>query len=338
MTLPVRRLVGLLLLALPGVARAQSGYLKLTAPVDTMLVVVDDDLAHFRRLISGDSLELSAGTHRIAVASKRSYDFLFRPTSPAGRTLTQPIPLTMRKPGSNPDVSYVFQSSYPRLVWGGNLLVVTDYDSDIYIDGRFAGRGQVKLDTTAGTYRVRTENAIAGSSEQRVVVRRDRLWVTEMFNKPDKGRVRRWSWLPGGGQWVKSQPLKATAMVGLTTVGIGGIVAGAGSLHSKSEVLSDDELNRLLQQYRESRNTTLTTQIGVTLARQADLAREDARSRKLLYGGIGLAGAAYLWSVADAWLVAPRGGYRDRRIDPKVILAPFLAENRTGLRLQIAFR
>jgi len=160
--------LGVILLMLVQGAQAQpatpdsTGYLRLVVHLDSVFVYFNDDYHNYQRIDSVAVLELPAREHKITLASARAYDYEFYQAITPGDTATYSVRLSTR---INPKAFYRY-SSYPVLRTNATLMVFTDEDSEIFIDGQAAGRGMVKKDLEPGAYTVETRHPRAGDKKQ----------------------------------------------------------------------------------------------------------------------------------------------------------------------------
>jgi len=114
------------------------GFLKIeVVEVDSFYVVVNNDFSNVYHFASGDSIALEQGIFRITLAKAYFRDVSFRAT--IREEETRSIRAHMYALTNLPATKK--QSSFPRIHWGAGTVVVSDHDSDIYVDGEYSGTG-----------------------------------------------------------------------------------------------------------------------------------------------------------------------------------------------------
>lgn len=305
------------------------GYLtvKMGEHVDSLYVIVDQRYSSPHFIANGKTVALPAGERYLTVATKRTRDLSFSATVRADEADTVRVSL-ISEPSRE---EYLNRSSYPVLRSGGaNLLVLTDRDSRVFVDDVPQGMGAAQLRVSPGRHFVRTVHAESGHTEREVFVQGDppRLTRTEMHNKPSRAKIRLGSLVPGLGQLYKRQNVKGLALLG------GFVVTAVGGAQQHLAFLDrNHEYETTRGLYQRVRSEEEALRLGNESEHLYGAARGAYRRRNVL---LGLAAGAYLYSVFDAWLDRPEGGYRtpqagNRRVEP------LLGARAQGLRLVVPF-
>jgi len=324
--------LGVILLMLVQGAQAQpatpdsTGYLRLVVHLDSVFVYFNDDYHNYQRIDSVAVLELPAREHKITLASARAYDYEFYQAITPGDTATYSVRLSTR---INPKAFYRY-SSYPVLRTNATLMVFTDEDSEIFIDGQAAGRGMVKKDLEPGAYTVETRHPRAGDKKQQVhiVANRPRLVIVELYNRPTKGQSRALGIVPGASQFYKRQAIKGVLFLGVIAGG-----AAAAYLKHQSFVDENDRYEVMLSRYQSAFSEEDALRFGDEAEAQYDLTIKEADARDVL---IGAAVGLYLLNMIDAW-IAPGSGFRSKPSGIDYFVTPVTTPTGSGVRLALRF-
>jgi hypothetical protein len=294
--------------------------------LDSFYVFIDSDFRQYRKIFKNDSLQLPVGPRKITVVSEFSSDFELVVEIFAGKTTVHRLTV-----GKTRERNFLLsRSSYPRISWGANLLIYTDEDSDILINGKWVGRGAVKIDTVAGSYNIVARHEFAGSTSRTVFVRANRLALLEMYNKPQKGVSRGLSLMPGFSQFYQGKKVKGAMFFGLTLTG----VILANKFQNSFEENNFDYEN-LVRTYQGVDNETDALRVGDQLQKSYDDSRRNARLRDTF---LIAAAVVYLGNFIDAWVKGPKSGYREiKPFNPNRNLVLLRNDNMLGIRFAIHF-
>ncbi len=298
-----------------GAPQVEFGYLRLHANVPSFFVAAYDNFRRSYYLTTGDSIPLVEGSHNITVAIPYSSDARFTVTIKKGETLNKNIFFGEQDVLLDEKKLFAY-NSYSRMRWRANLVVVTDDGSEILINGRLIGHDVVKLDTLAGWYKIVARHPHAGSSEQLVLVKDNRLTYVELYNKPEKHELRRRSYVPGRSQFYRNDKWLGSAFVAGTVVPL--ILAVR---YQATFLKKETDYRNFLWAYRTISEQQTAFDAGVELQEKYELARAEQRKRNT---ALFIAGAVYLLNILDAFR-KPKSGYRVekplrswQRIEPAV--------------------
>ncbi len=278
------------------------GYLNFKTNIDSFYVYVDGDIENYKKISRFDSLKLSVGTRKITISSEFIRDKTFDIEIVENTVMEYRINF-----GSKILIRDILleNSSYPRIYHRANLIVLTDDKSDIFIDGEWAGRGEVKVDTLIGLYVVETRHKHAGSSKKKIKVKSNRLAILKMYNKPHRKASKLLSAFPGASQFYQKRRLIGIFIFGIT-------VAGAVITHNYHQTFKDknNEYEILLSNYRNANTEANALRLGDQLQSAFDSADDAAQIRNVfLYATLG----AYALNLLDAILMKQKSGYRLER-------------------------
>jgi hypothetical protein len=313
------RITGMLLLLLTGLTCAGysqnketeenegpfPGYINVAVDqIDSFYVVVNNDFSNVYRFASGDSLALEEGNYRITLAKAYFRDVNFRVSIREGEM--RHLRANMNALANLPETKK--RSSYPRIHWGAGTVVVSDHDSDIYVDGEYSGTGlavvhhgerfTMESRNPAGDVRSRTFSHTEASFE-----------VFELYHRPDRNRARQWAILPGAPQLYKNQYLKGV----LIASGFS-IVTGL-AVHNESRFRSYNRDYKDIQTlYSRETDPGRAIQLGNEAEGLFDQAKSYSTRRNYLLLS---AAIIYAYGILDG-ISSPPGGFRNNNltIDP----------------------
>jgi len=282
------------------------GYLKVEVrDLDSVYVAINDNFDSVLKIASGDTLSLMPGTAKVRIIKEYYLDVVRAFEIKEGEIrsiVTQLLPVRGSKPLSR-------RSSYPRLFWAANNFILSDPDTDLFVNGKYVGSHYARIDTvgkfevqgvhTSGAEFTKTFNSEAGTP----------FHFHQKHLKPSRSNARLLSFLPGGSQLYKKQNLKAVSFSAA-------IIAGA-ALASSYEFQyqnSISEFNELNTKYKSANNAEEAFRLGSEAEVAHDRSVRLSKNRnRVLYG----VGVVYLVNIVDGF-IAPAIGYRDknRSIDP----------------------
>lgn len=298
------------------------GYLQLSVTdQDSFYVVINNRFDEAMEIASGDSIELEAGRIHFRIVKRYYMDVQRFVTIEANKT---------KKVGTNliqvrGDDNRGRRSSYPRLFWEGNNFVLSDPNTDLYIDGEYTGTQYVVVDTTRefeirGVHPSGKEFSASFMPDGGVSFNLHQRYV-----KPSRSKARALSMLPGGSQFYKGQRLRAIA-VSLATLG------GAALAYSYETRYQDsmDTYNRLNIKYKSSRNPEEAYVLGNEAEEAYSESVSLAKTRNRFIYGTAL---VYVANIIDGF-IAPSIGYRNknRTINPYLDFDPAYKQPVIGVK------
>lgn len=269
---------------------------KEAAP-DSFYLVIDQDFEMIRYHAKTDTISVSAGEHRLTIIEADSKDAVLSVDLLPGDTLNRAVSLS---PIRNPK-EQIRHSAIPVIENGANLYVITDSDTDIYIDNVQVSSGEAMALTTDSIIVVETRHPMMGTLRKEILPRPDRMTVLELFHRPNRSTAMTRSLIPGVGQFYKREPVKALVAAGLVVGSIGYGVKLAVDAHDLNE-----DYKLLSRKYYGTPNEILAVEYGAETHDAYVRARNVAKRRNLV---LGAAAGFYLLSIVDA-AIAPRGGFR----------------------------
>ncbi len=282
------------------------GYLKLTvSDQDSFYVAINNNFDEVLKIASKDTLTYKAGVNQIRIIKKYYLDFVRNITIEEDKIKN--IHLSLIPTRGNEQMSR--RSSYPRLFWGANNFILSDPETELFLDGEYAGTQYAMVDTTRrfeirGVHLSGEEFSKSFSPGKEVPFNFHQRYV-----KPSRSKARTLSLLPGGSQLYKKQTLKAVAFSVFT-------LGGAALAYSYETLYQDAkaDFERLNTLYRRANSPGEAFQLGTEAKKAFDKSVNLSVVRnRILYGTTIL----YLVNIVDGF-IAPSIGYRDesQKIDP----------------------
>jgi hypothetical protein len=264
---------------------------------DSIYIVIDEIYTQCEKKSIFDYIQIPAGNRKIRIITKDYDDFLLNVTISEGDTVTQQVFFSKTLSGDR----YQLNSSYSWAETGTNVTIITDMDSEVFIDGILIRQGTVKADLSLGPHKIETRNMLVGTSKSNVNILSKKQRKLFMFNRPDRRRAQWLSIFPGASQYYKGEKVKSSIFTGLTTICL--------AISIKYQLSFRDENSKYeWSKYHYIREgTDLVVRRGDITQELYDSAKYNAKMRDIfLYSGIGI----YLLNIIDGLFNDPDGGYR----------------------------
>ena len=276
------------------------GFLHVKMNLDKAYLVADGDFNEARSITNMSTVRLSAGKHTIVLVHPKSVDRDFK-VQIGTDSLTE---YTICFDTTVDAGSLHHWSSYSRILFGANAVIVSDDDADIFVDGKLRGKGTLKTDLSKGTHLLKSIQSQAGETEKKVEVVFKSVSVFEMYNKPDRHTLWWLSVLPGAGQLYKDEKTKGYLLLGST---VGSLLT---TYLSQQQYRRDNRVyESLLAQYNAATNEASATRLGNDTQAQHNIIRRDIWIRN---GSLIASAVLWAFSLVDA-LGEPESGYRITR-------------------------
>ena len=277
------------------------GYLRIVTNLDSFYIVVDNNYNNYRKVFKNDSLKLTIGMRNIIIIEKSIIDYDFDVEIISDTTIAFRITLGRT---TNQEVLLRY-SSYPRIKEGANLIILTDNDSDIFIDNKWIGHGFAKLDTIPQQYTLKTIHNTAGRTQKRIQLTANRLQIIKMYNKPRKLLSHFLTIIPGGKQYYTNHKSKSAIFFGLSITGL----SLTYSYHQKFKNKNNAYLS-LIDRYQRASSEIDAFQFGNESQSAFEAASTAAKKRNIFkYASIGI----FTLNVIDTILNPVKSGYRKER-------------------------
>jgi len=288
------------------------GYLRVNVvDLDSAYVVINEDFKSFFEIASGDTLTLPTGQTKIRIIKRYFVDQVTTFEIEEGitnRLSANLIPTRGREASS-------LRSSYPRLFWGANNFVLSDPETELFVNGEYVGTHFARIDTV-GRFDVKGIHSSGATFSRTFEAPEDQLFhFHQKHLQPSRTTSRALSILPGGSQFYKGQNIKAVSF-------ITGILGGAALAYSYDNRYqqSYDEFNMLADLYILAGNPSDAYRLGLEAQNALDDAERYSTTRDWIIYGTAL---LYVINVVDGFL-APTIGFRDksRLINPYMDFDP----------------
>jgi hypothetical protein len=285
-----------------------SGYLRINVTdLDSVYVVVNDNFNAVFNIASGDTLTLATGTTKVRIIKKYYQDLVTTVEIQEGeirRLGTQLMPLSGREIEKQS-----LRSSYARLFWEANNFILSDPETDLFVNGEYVGTHFAKVDTV-GTFDVTGIHSSGARFTKTFKANAESPFhFHQKHVKPSRATSWSMSILPGGSQFYKKQTLKGIAFTALT---LGG-AALAYSYESRYQE-SFEEFGMINFKYRSADNPYDAIQLGVEAEKAYNKSVRLSKTRnRILYG----TALVYFINIVDGFM-APAIGFREqsRLINP----------------------
>jgi hypothetical protein len=303
------------------------GYLDigLNVSTDIIYVVVNDDWENYKSVNMEEPLELPQGRQKVTVIAKGLQDATFYTDISAGKVTRKNI--TMAN-------AYIdgTGSSYQWIKNGVNYSIITDDDSEIFVDGKWVALGSFEVQIPLGKHKIEIVHPSGAKKEKELNINSYRFTLIEMYNKPIEWRAKLFGFTPGGSQFYKNQNIKGYCFFGLPII----CVSLAG-IYEISYRHSNEQYEDYKKTYYCISEITPQEEIS-KLAKGAEehykIAKNDAEMRDIfLYSAIGI----YAINIIDALFWPPKAGYRKKFNDTKRNMSIKLNKNMLALNYSITF-
>lgn len=290
----------------------KTGFLKLSVVnQDSFYVVINNQFEDVLRIASGDSIEVKAEPIHLRFVKQYYMDVIQHVDIKENNVHK----ISTRFLQVRGEVVRSRRSSYPRIHWENNNFILSDPQTEIYVDDRFLGTHYAVLDTT-GTFKVQLRHPTGSERVAKFVSAIDKpINFHQQYIKPSRSTARYLSFVPGGSQFYKKQTFKALAFTAAT---IGGAALALNYESRYQEQMS--EFEDLNSQYFSANNAEDAFLLGNRAEAAYAEAEDLSKTRNRLIYGTAL---VYIANIVDGFL-APSIGYRDdsRKIDPYLDFDP----------------
>jgi len=278
-------------------------YLKVITNTDSLYVRSTDYENSILRIASGDSILYQPGNRMISISHPYAEEFKTREVIEEGKTTVVEHRFRLREPS----IETLSENLATKPHYGSNLIIVSDDDSEININGEYLGLGAVKLNYHTGPVDVIINNSKTGKQEffEKVTnLRFEGAVVIDAYTKPVKLYAQIYGTMPGLSQWYKRQKLKS-ALISGGFLALGGITLQRNSQYNQELT----EFNRIQNLYNRATTEEQALDLGDQLEAQQSVTKRIDNQRRIF---LGLTSLLYVFNLYDAFFDIPESGFRDR--------------------------
>ncbi len=276
-------------------------YVKISSNVDSLFLQVGRYLGETYHIANHDSVAIRPGTRRVILGHPSSYDQSFLLTIEEGETYQVEHSFQLTKPSVYSFENNIAVGKY----YNSNLIVISDEDSDIYINGKYVGLGAAQTNVRTGPYRVTVHNPYIGERTFTGTIANipgEPATVVNAYTKPTKYMSRFLTPFPGASQLYKKQTLKGYLL------SAGFILQSGLTLYTNHNYRQElREFNALRERYLVSTNEQAVFDLGNQLEQMQPRINQLNDRRKIM---IGITTLIYAFNIYDALFTRPNSGYR----------------------------
>lgn len=269
--------------------------------VDSFYVAVANDIENAIQVFYKDTLSLPVGQTRLTIFQKNFKDSRLVVSIKPDTILTYN---TTAFPLSNP-AKLGHLSSYPLYYWQASNIILTDDDTQIFVNGTDLGSraGMIRSERQKITL---TGIAYNGEEFSKSFKTSNKFNVLDFYYRPEKSTLRRASVIPGAAQIYKREYVKAGVFI-TTVTGL----AATSLILNKQYSNEHQKFKELDYAYHHSHAPIQAFELAQKASDQLELAKKKARIRNYFIAGLS---AAYLINIIDSFL-KPKIGYRSNKVN-----------------------
>ena len=297
----------LLLIFSHSLSAQDTGYLKFEFNADSAYLLSNNDFSNIQVIYPGDSVLFKSGIQNIELSVP--FDRPYRIFTSVQAGITKVLSYTFSE---TPALSFEILSGNPaaRIYYDSNVMVLTDYDLEIYYKGQYFGTGIARLDLPPGKQTIQIYNPEIGERNINLNVN-SRLQIKHFYYRPDKKIIRKLAYFPGFSQLYKKQYVKGFAFI-FGVVGVSSFILHNDS-QRKNDILKFEAENNIyknLSMYPWLNNSQEIIDAGNQA--ESTLHRIEKR-RRHRYIAIGTLVALYAANIFDGVHSVPKHGFSERK-------------------------
>jgi hypothetical protein len=292
----------------PAIPADSLGYLVVKTQLDSTYVIIDGDFQKVNHVSSTDTISIKLGDHKVRIAQRYHRDVV---TNISIRPDTLYTINTNILPIYDDNDNYKYYSSYPRIYWEVPVIVLTDPEARLYVDGEYIGTQMGRINMT-GQFTVKSElpNGEIKTKTFDIDENEQTFLVEDIYHRSDKKKSRYLSVLPGVSQLYQNDTIKGYSLLGAVTLSAGFAIKYHADFISRNRTYLETE-----RQYRFTSNAGEALRLGDLAEEQLNMANRMAERRDIF---IWITSAVYVYSLVDAW-IKPKNGYRSKiGLDPYI--------------------
>jgi hypothetical protein len=283
------------------------GFLKIITNIDSFLVIVDSNFACIKQSYNNYILKLPVGKRRITISSRFDLDNTFYVKIDNHTLKEYSISFGKNINLYKNSKIYFKYSSYPKLKWGYNLVVISDESTKLYVNKTCIGEHFVKLNVPAGLVNVKALNIYAGTANRDLFVSTYRMSIVEIYVSPIKGIAQGLSILPGLSQYYKNEKKKGLLL--LTSILMS---FGISQYYNRLYHNSNEDYLELKNDYFNSTSNIDAYRLGNLAQSKYSETKKYADLHNIFFcSGLLL----YTYNLLDGLFKKPKSDYRKRLPD-----------------------
>jgi hypothetical protein len=278
-------------------------YLKVVTNTDSLYVRSTDHENSILHIASGDSILYQPGNRMISISHPFAEELRTRKILEEGKTTVLEHSFKLMEPSTVTLSDNLATKPY----YGSNLIIVSDDDSEININGEYLGLGAVKLNYRTGPVDVMINNPSTGEQSYSGKITNlpaEKAIVINAYTKPVKSYSQIYGAMPGLSQWYKRQKLKS-ALISGGFLALGGITLQRNSQYNQELT----EFNRIQNLYNRATTEDQALDLGDQLEAQQSVTKRIDNQRRVF---LGLTSLLYVFNLYDALFDEPDSGFRDK--------------------------
>jgi hypothetical protein len=303
-----------------------NAYLEIESNVDSLFVQLNSTIY---RVANGESIPVNPGHYLVTMSHQNAEEWntTFIIHSGESKQLTKNFDL------KKTSVETLEDNIATRPYYNANLVVVSDEDSRIFIDGEDMGKGFAKALKQTGTVDVEIQNPLTGTfnySPKIVNAPSSKAIVIDGYTKPKFKNPVLHNFIPGKIQKSKEQNIKSYAISGsFIAFAVLGIYS---NIDYRKELKS---FRKLRIRYNKATTEKEALELGNQLDKQHTIAANKDKQQVIF---LGLTSIVYLINIYDAFFSKPSSGYWEKTdIDFHLNQKNFSGKSAPTLSLKYAF-
>ena len=183
------------------------------------------------------------------------------------------------------------------------MAIITDDDSEIYVDDNWIAVGSFKFDLPLGKHKIETRHRSGVKTVRNVTIQSKEMITLQMYNKPLENKAKLYCFIPGVSQIYKKQKIKGIFIQGVI---ITSAVMSLQYFMAYRDDNSEYENNRDLYKEETLRNNVIN--LFNKTQSYYDSAKSNAQKRDTF---LLICLGTYTYNLLDAVFWPPKAGYRD---------------------------
>lgn len=282
-------------------AAYENSYLKINSNADWLYVSSLGTPNRIERIASGDSVRIMPGQQLVTLAHPQAGEWSFTANFSENYTTVINHNFDLRAPS----VSTLQHNVATGEFYNANLLIISDEDSKISVNGLYAGKGAAKVQAQTGPVQIKIENPYTGTRTMTTKIAnlpQEPATVVDAYTKPSRAKARFLGLLPGASQFYKNQPTKGALFSG-------GFLTLTGASVYTNDLYKQElaEYNSIKNRYNQEADETAAMQLGNQLEQQHETMTSRDNLRLAFFAATAL---FYGFNLYDALTSRPESGYR----------------------------